>query len=114
MLRLPPYQYHRPTELDEALALKARHGEEAIFVSGGINTTLPKQMWDDIQLAVTPTLAAVATSLVFLMVFFIPRFQQLFDGFGAKLPWLTRVIVGAREAMRQVRRIVGPGEASWR
>ncbi|VVE11030.1 ABC transporter permease subunit [Pandoraea anhela] len=40
----------------------------AIFVSGGINTTLPKQMWDDIQLAVTPTLAAVATSLVFLMV----------------------------------------------
>ncbi|VVE35041.1 ABC transporter permease [Pandoraea iniqua] len=41
----------------------------AIFVSGGINTTLPKQMWDDIQLAVTPTLAAVATSLVFLMAF---------------------------------------------
>lgn len=43
----------------------------AIFVSGGINTTLPKQMWDDIQLAVTPTLAAVATSLVFLMVFVV-------------------------------------------
>lgn len=43
----------------------------AIFVSGGINTTLPKQMWDDIQLAVTPTLAAVATSLVFLMVFIV-------------------------------------------
>ncbi|AJC22266.1 ABC transporter permease subunit [Pandoraea pulmonicola] len=43
----------------------------AIFVSGGINTTLPKQMWDDIQLAVTPTLAAVATSLVFLMAFVV-------------------------------------------
>jgi putative spermidine/putrescine transport system permease protein len=39
----------------------------AIFVSGGINTTLPKQMWDDIQLAITPTLAAVSTSLVILI-----------------------------------------------
>ena len=39
----------------------------AIFVSGGINTTLPKQMWDDIQLAVTPTLAAVSTTLVFFV-----------------------------------------------
>jgi len=39
----------------------------AIFVSGGINTTLPKQMWDDIQLAVTPTLAAVSTTLVVLI-----------------------------------------------
>ncbi|GAB3628779.1 ABC transporter permease [Pandoraea terrae] len=43
----------------------------AIFVSGGLNTTLPKQMWDDIQLAVTPTLAAVATSLVFLVAFVV-------------------------------------------
>lgn len=39
----------------------------AIFVSGGINTTLPKQMWDDIQLAVTPTLAAVSTTLLVLI-----------------------------------------------
>ena len=39
----------------------------AIFVSGGINTTLPKQMWDDIQLAITPTLAAVSTTLVVLI-----------------------------------------------
>ncbi|MFM0607893.1 ABC transporter permease subunit [Paraburkholderia sediminicola] len=39
----------------------------AIFVSGGINTTLPKQMWDDIQLAVTPTLAAVSTTLIVLI-----------------------------------------------
>lgn len=36
----------------------------AIFVSGGIKTTLPKQMWDDIQLAITPTLAAVSTTLI--------------------------------------------------
>ena len=40
----------------------------AIFVSGGINTTLPKQMWDDIQLAVTPTLAAVSTLLILFVV----------------------------------------------
>ncbi|MFL9994708.1 ABC transporter permease subunit [Paraburkholderia sediminicola] len=39
----------------------------AIFVSGGINTTLPKQMWDDIQLAITPTLAAVSTTLIVLI-----------------------------------------------
>ncbi|MGF6774094.1 putative spermidine/putrescine transport system permease protein [Paraburkholderia sp. GAS199] len=43
----------------------------AIFVSGGINTTLPKQMWDDIQLAITPTLAAVSTSLIVLIALVI-------------------------------------------
>ncbi len=43
----------------------------AIFVSGGINTTLPKQMWDDIQLAITPTLAAVSTTLVVLIALII-------------------------------------------
>ena len=36
----------------------------AIFVSGGVNTTLPKLMWDNIQLAITPTLSAVATTLL--------------------------------------------------
>lgn len=43
----------------------------AIFVSGGINTTLPKQMWDDIQLAITPTLAAVSTTLVVLIALIV-------------------------------------------
>src|SRR5437763_395768 len=32
--------------------------------------------------------------LVFLLVFFIPRFQMIFTGFGAKLPLLTQMIVG--------------------
>ncbi len=32
--------------------------------------------------------------LIFLLVFFIPRFQTLFSGFNAKLPALTQVIVG--------------------
>ena len=35
--------------------------------------------------------------LIFLLVFFIPRFQKIFAGFGAALPILTRVIVGASE-----------------
>src|SRR5688572_28847088 len=38
--------------------------------------------------------------LVFLLVFFIPRFQTIFQGFGAKLPLLTQVIVSVSEFMR--------------
>ena len=38
--------------------------------------------------------------LVFLLVFFIPRFQLLFTGFGAQLPILTRIIVGASQLLR--------------
>src|SRR6266516_3899004 len=38
--------------------------------------------------------------LVFLLVFFIPRFQTIFTGFGAKLPLLTQMIVGASHFMR--------------
>jgi len=38
--------------------------------------------------------------LVFLLVFFIPRFQTIFTGFGAELPLITRIIVGASELMR--------------
>lgn len=36
----------------------------ALFVSGGVATTLPKQMWDDALLKVNPTLAAVSTLLL--------------------------------------------------
>jgi putative spermidine/putrescine transport system permease protein len=36
----------------------------ALFVTGGLATTLPKQMWDDALLKVTPTLAAVSTILL--------------------------------------------------
>ncbi|HKX62963.1 MAG TPA: type II secretion system F family protein [Verrucomicrobiae bacterium] len=38
--------------------------------------------------------------LVFLLVFFIPRFQSIFAGFGATLPFLTQVIVNTSELMR--------------
>jgi type II secretory pathway component PulF len=38
--------------------------------------------------------------LVLLMVFFIPRFQAIFAGFGGSLPLITRVIIGVSHAMR--------------
>ena len=38
--------------------------------------------------------------LIFLMVFFIPRFQVLFEGFNAPLPLITRVIVGISDTIR--------------
>lgn len=37
-------------------------------------------------------LAAVAVNLV------VPQFQDIFDGFGAQLPWLTMVFVKHRHA----------------
>lgn len=38
--------------------------------------------------------------LIFLLVFFIPRFQTLFAGFDAALPLLTQVIVGISDVVR--------------
>ncbi|HYG22793.1 MAG TPA: type II secretion system F family protein [Verrucomicrobiae bacterium] len=38
--------------------------------------------------------------LVFLMVFFIPRFQKIFAGFGGDLPLITQVIVGTSHVIR--------------
>jgi putative spermidine/putrescine transport system permease protein len=52
----------------------------ALFIGGGLKTTLPRQMWDDITLQVTPTLAAasvivlgVVTGLFLLGESFRPR-----------------------------------------
>jgi ABC-type spermidine/putrescine transport system permease subunit II len=36
----------------------------ALFVTGGLATTLPKQMWDEALFKVTPTLAAVSAILI--------------------------------------------------
>lgn len=44
--------------------------------------------------------------LVFLLVFFIPRFQSIFSGFGASLPLLTRVIVDTSNVLRSYGLIV--------
>ncbi len=38
--------------------------------------------------------------VVFLLTFFIPRFQAVFAGFGATLPWLTQVIIGVSHMVR--------------
>jgi len=38
--------------------------------------------------------------LIFLLVFFIPKFQLLFAGFKATLPLITRIIIGASYAVR--------------
>ena len=43
----------------------------ALFVTGGLNTTLPKQMWDDAILRVTPTLAAASTMLLIFVTVLI-------------------------------------------
>lgn len=41
-------------------------------------------------------LACMATGvLIFLLTFFIPRFSSIFSEFGANLPFLTQIIVGA-------------------
>lgn len=45
-------------------------------------------------------LMVLATAvLIFLLVFFIPRFQMIFAGFGAALPALTRFIVTISDAL---------------
>jgi putative spermidine/putrescine transport system permease protein len=54
----------------------------AIFVSGGVNTTLPKLMWDNIQLAITPTLSAVATTLLAGIVVVVGTYAWMRRGDG--------------------------------
>lgn len=49
----------------------------ALFIGGGLKTTLPKQLWDDILLQVNPTLAAASTfvlvivTLLFLLLQYV-------------------------------------------
>lgn len=38
--------------------------------------------------------------VVFLLTFFIPKFQLIFSGFGATLPLLTQIIVGVSHLVR--------------
>ncbi len=35
MIRLPEFEYHAPSAIEEAVALKAEHGSEAMFLAGG-------------------------------------------------------------------------------
>jgi len=52
----------------------------ALFVTGGLTTTLPKQMWDDALLKVTPTLAAVSTVLIAFVALTIVMAERLRRG----------------------------------
>jgi type II secretory pathway component PulF len=38
--------------------------------------------------------------LIFLLTFFIPRFQGIFKGFGATLPLATQIVIGASTVVR--------------
>jgi len=54
-------------------------------------------------------LALALGVLVFLLVFFIPKFQTIFTGFGAELPLLTRIIIAASDAMRDYGLLIAGG-----
>jgi type IV pilus assembly protein PilC len=56
-------------------------------------------------------LALAIGVLIFLLVFFIPRFQTIFQGFGAKLPLLTEIIVGVSAFVRSYGLLLGVGIA---
>jgi general secretion pathway protein F len=49
--------------------------------------------------------------LIFLLTFFIPRFQSIFTGFGASLPALTQVIIGVSRLVRSYGLFVAGGIA---
>jgi type II secretory pathway component PulF len=49
--------------------------------------------------------------LIFLLTFFIPRFQTIFTGFGASLPALTRGIIAASHLVRSYGLFVAGGIA---
>jgi putative spermidine/putrescine transport system permease protein len=49
----------------------------ALFVTGGLFGTLPKQMWDDALLKVSPTLAAVSVVLLILITAFVMIAERL-------------------------------------
>jgi ABC-type spermidine/putrescine transport system permease subunit I len=49
----------------------------AIFVSGGLKTTLPKQMWDDMYLQLNPTLAAVSVIVLAIVTVILLLAQKV-------------------------------------
>lgn len=49
----------------------------AIFISGGLKTTLPKQMWDDMFLQLNPTLAAVSVVVLVIVTAILLLAQKI-------------------------------------
>src|SRR6266404_4217437 len=74
--------------------------------------TLEKEMRSEVMTAMlypAILLGLALCVLVFLLVFFIPRFQLIFAGFNATLPLLTRIIVGASHIVRSYGLFVAAG-----
>jgi type II secretory pathway component PulF len=57
----------------------------------------------------TILLALALGVLIFLLTFFIPRFQLVFAGFGAALPLPTQIVIGVSHAVRSYGLFVGVG-----
>lgn len=49
----------------------------ALFVSGGLKSTLPKQMWDDMYLQLNPTLAAVSVVVLCIVTLLLLAAQRI-------------------------------------
>jgi len=49
----------------------------ALFISGGLKSTLPKQMWDDMYLQLNPTLAAVSVVVLVIVTLLLLLAQRL-------------------------------------
>jgi type II secretory pathway component PulF len=63
----------------------------------------------------TVLMVLAAAVLIYLLVFFIPRFQVLFAGFQAALPLITRIIVAVSDILRNYGLFlaIGAGIALW-
>jgi type II secretory pathway component PulF len=63
----------------------------------------------------TVLLVLAVAVLIYLLVFFIPRFQVLFAGFQAALPLITRIIVAVSDVLRHYGLFLalGVGVALW-
>ncbi len=49
----------------------------ALFTSGGLSTTLPKQFWDETTMQISPTIAAVSTVLLVFVTILISVAERL-------------------------------------
>lgn len=52
-------------------------------------------------------LALAILVVIFLLLFFIPRFQTVFEGFGVELPLITRIIVGCSQSLSHYGLFIG-------
>ena len=118
------------TALSAALALYPRHFDD-LYVNlvaageqaGALETMLAKiatyrektrSIRNKIRKALFYPAAVTVVALlvtVILLVFVIPEFESLFAGFGAELPALTRMVIGASDFVRTSGWMIGPALA---